>query len=66
MQVRKTKLKPLTMFPLHHEGEVFGLVGESGSGKTMVGRYHCKLYDYNAGDILFDGQLISQSFLEKI
>ncbi|WP_313468524.1 dipeptide/oligopeptide/nickel ABC transporter ATP-binding protein, partial [Streptococcus parasuis] len=43
-----------------YEGEVFGLVGESGSGKTTVGRTILKLYDYNAGDILFDGQSISK------
>ncbi len=43
-----------------YEGEVFGLVGESGSGKTTVGRTILKLYDFNAGDITFDGQSIGK------
>lgn len=42
-----------------YEGEVFGLVGESGSGKTTVGRTILKLYDFNEGDITFDGQSIT-------
>ncbi|MGT2753910.1 ABC transporter ATP-binding protein [Streptococcus ovis] len=42
-----------------YEGEVFGLVGESGSGKTTMGRTILKLYDFNEGDITFDGESIS-------
>lgn len=42
-----------------YEGEVFGLVGESGSGKTTVGRAILKLYDINEGEIIFDGETIS-------
>ncbi|MFC5402581.1 ABC transporter ATP-binding protein [Cohnella soli] len=40
-------------------GETFGLVGESGSGKSTVGRCLLRLYDYTAGEVLFDGQPIS-------
>lgn len=36
-----------------YEGEIFGLVGESGSGKTTIGRAILKLYDINAGEIIF-------------
>lgn len=42
-----------------YEGEVFGLVGESGSGKTTMGRTILKLYDFNDGDITFDGESIT-------
>lgn len=42
-----------------YEGEVFGLVGESGSGKTTMGRTILKLYDFNDGDITFDGASIA-------
>lgn len=38
------------------QGENLGLVGESGSGKTTLGRLILKLYDADAGSILFEGQ----------
>ena len=41
-------------------GEVLGLVGESGSGKTTTGRCIMGLYRPTAGQILFQGQDISQ------
>ncbi|NBC72137.1 ABC transporter ATP-binding protein [Paenibacillus sacheonensis] len=41
-------------------GETFGLVGESGSGKSTVGRCLIRLYDYTAGEVLFDGTDISK------
>ncbi|QHT59117.1 ABC transporter ATP-binding protein [Paenibacillus lycopersici] len=41
-------------------GETFGLVGESGSGKSTVGRCLIRLYDYTAGEVLFDGQDLSK------
>ncbi|MBT1216745.1 ATP-binding cassette domain-containing protein, partial [Streptococcus equi subsp. equi] len=43
-----------------YEGEVFGLVGESGSGKTTVGRAILKLYDISDGEIIFNGENVSQ------
>ncbi|MCB9771047.1 MAG: ABC transporter ATP-binding protein [Candidatus Omnitrophica bacterium] len=39
-----------------NEGENIGLVGESGSGKTTLGRIILKLYNPDAGSIMFDGQ----------
>ncbi|MGL6009789.1 MAG: ATP-binding cassette domain-containing protein, partial [Culicoidibacterales bacterium] len=42
-----------------YKGEVFGLVGESGSGKSTTGRSIIRLYDITAGEVKFDGQVIS-------
>lgn len=42
-----------------YQGEVFGLVGESGSGKSTTGRSIIRLYDITAGEVKFDGQVIS-------
>jgi peptide/nickel transport system ATP-binding protein len=41
-------------------GQALGLVGESGSGKTTISRMVCRLVDATAGEILFDGEDISQ------
>jgi peptide/nickel transport system ATP-binding protein len=41
-------------------GETLGLVGESGSGKTTTGRCVLRLYLPTEGQILFEGQDISQ------
>ncbi len=48
------------------DGEVFGLVGESGSGKSTVARMIATLYDTNGGNILFDGDDITQMDADAI
>lgn len=42
------------------EGETVGLVGESGCGKSTVGRCIVRLNQPTAGQIIYDGQDISQ------
>lgn len=42
------------------EGDTFGLVGESGCGKTTIGKLLLKLYEPTAGQILFQGENITQ------
>lgn len=42
------------------KGETFGLVGESGCGKINTRGTINRLYDPNAGEILFDGKDITK------
>ena len=57
---RKTPFRALHGISLQIEaGETVGLVGESGSGKTTLGRAVLGLAPVTAGEIRFDGQVIS-------
>ena len=42
-----------------NKNEIVGLVGESGSGKSTISKILTKLIDYDKGEIIFNGKLIS-------
>lgn len=47
-----------------NKGETFGIIGSTGSGKSTIAALLLRMYDVQEGEILIDGQPISQINLE--
>jgi peptide/nickel transport system ATP-binding protein len=61
MSKSKTRLRAVDDVSLSvRKGESFGLVGESGCGKTTLGRLIIRLIQPSQGQIIFNGQDITQ------
>ncbi len=43
-----------------NKGETFGIIGSTGSGKSTIASLLLRMYDVQEGEILIDGELISQ------
>ena len=49
-----------------YKGETLGLVGESGCGKSTTGRVILQLYPATAGNIIFEGQELTELSSEEL
>ena len=49
-----------------NEGELFGVIGQNGAGKSTLFRSMMNFYDHFDGEILYEGEKMSEIPLEKI
>lgn len=49
-----------------HDGEIFGVIGYSGAGKSTLVRIINQLEKQTSGDVLIDGESISQLSADKL